>query len=203
MLDNDVSLHPHRRTAAHNKWVVRNVTQSVLLWGSGDGKRDGRKWPLHYAMGGTLFFLLAIGKGGDGSDSNNGCNDNDDNNGKDYDDNGKLWQQPLLPPLFVRCQNFEKRCQTFGRKLFAHNFGSTFQHMCNRTCLFLLHFWTDLIGLRKNVTCHFSNGPKLTKLNITKVLLASCKKMLAKMRKAVAELVSWQNYLRTRGIRTS
>jgi hypothetical protein len=86
----------------------------------------------------------------------------------------------------VRCQNFGKHCQTFGRTLFMHNFGGTFQHMHNRTCLFLLHFWTDLIGLRKNGTCPFSNETKLTKLKITKVLLASCKKMLAKMRKAMA-----------------
>jgi hypothetical protein len=66
--------------------------------------------------------------------------------------------------------------------------------MRNRTCLFLLHFWTDLIELRKNVTCPFLNGPKLTEPNkIKKVLLALRKKMLAKIRKAMAELVSWQN----------
>ncbi len=144
-------------------------------------------------MGGTLFFLLEISKGGDGGNGDNGCNSNDDNNGEDNGNNGKLWQQPLLPPLFVCCQNFGKRCQTIGRTLFAHNFGSTFQHMHNGTCFFLLHFQTDLIGLRKNVTCPFLNGPKLTEVKITKVLLASHKKMLAKMRKAVAELVSWQN----------
>jgi hypothetical protein len=142
---------------------------------------------------GHSFFLLGIGKGGNGGNGNNGCNDDDDNNGKDDGNDGKLWQQPLLPPLFVRCQNFGKCCQTFGRTLFAHSFGSTFQNMHYKTCLFLLHFWTDLIGLRKNVTCPFLNGPKLTELKIMKVLLASGKKMLAKMRKAVAELVSWQN----------
>jgi hypothetical protein len=72
------------------------VTQSVLLWVSGDGDRDGGKWPLHYAMGGTLFFLLGIGKGGDGGDGNDGCNDNNDDDGKDDGNDGKLWQQPLL-----------------------------------------------------------------------------------------------------------
>jgi hypothetical protein len=142
---------------------------------------------------GHSFFLLGIGKGGNGGDGKDGCNDEDDDDGEDNGNNGELWQQPLLPPLFVHCQNFGKPCQTFGRTLFMHNFGSTFQHMRNRTCLFLLHFWTDLIGLRKNVTCPFSNGPKLTELKITKVLLALRKKMLAKMRKAAAELVSWQN----------
>jgi hypothetical protein len=92
LFDNDVSLHPHRRTAAHNEWVVRTVTQSILLWRSGDGDRDGRKWPLHYAMRGTLFFLLGIGKGGDGSDGNDGCNDDDDDDGEDNGDDSKLWQ---------------------------------------------------------------------------------------------------------------
>jgi hypothetical protein len=38
--------------------------------------------------------------------------------------------------------------------------------------LLLLHLRTDLAGLRKNVTCPFSNKPKLTKLKISKVLLA-------------------------------
>jgi hypothetical protein len=152
------------------------VTQSVLLWGSGDGNRDGRKWLLHYAMGGTLFFLLGIGEGGNGGNGGNGCNNDNDNDGKDNSNNGKLWQQPLLPPLFVRCQNSGKGCQTFGRTIFAHDFGGTFQHMRDRTCLFLLHFWTDLIGLRKNVTCPFLNEPKLTELKITKVLLARVRK---------------------------
>ncbi len=140
----------------------------------------------------TFFFLLGIGKSSNGGISSNGCNDNDDDNGEDNGNDGELWQWPLLPPLFVHCQNFGKRCQTFGRTLFAHNFGGTFQHMRNRTCLSLLHFWTDLIGLRKNVTCPFSNGPKLTELKITKVLLALRKKTLAKMRNAAAELVNWQ-----------
>jgi hypothetical protein len=142
---------------------------------------------------GHSFLLLGIGEGGNGSDGNDGCNNDNENDGEDDGDDDELWQRPLLPPLFVRCQNFEKCCQTFGRTLLAHNFGGMFQHMHNRTCLFLLHFWTDLIGLRKNVTCAFLNGPKLTKLKITKVLLASCKKTLAKMRKAMAELVRWQN----------
>jgi hypothetical protein len=113
--------------------------------------------------------------------------------GEDDGNNSELCQRPLLPPLFMRCQNFGKRCQTFGRTLFVHNFSGTLRRMRDRTCLFLLHFWTDLIGLRKNVPCPFSNGPKLTKLKITKVLLASRKKTLNKMRKAMAELVSWQN----------
>jgi hypothetical protein len=139
------------------------------------------------------FFLLGIGKGSNGSDGDNGCNDDDYNDDEDDGNDGELWQQPLLPPLFVCCQKFGKRCQTFGRTIFAHNFGGTFQHMRDKTCLFLLHFWTDLIGLRKNVTCPFSNGSKLTKLKITKVLLALRKKMLAKMRKVVAELFSRKN----------
>ena len=51
--------------------------------------------------------------------------------------------------------------------------------------LFLLHFRTDLIGLRKNVTCPFANRPKLTKLKIMKSsTIASHKKMLAKMMKS-------------------
>jgi hypothetical protein len=111
---------------------------------------------------GHSFFLLGIGKGGDGGNGDDGCNDDDDDDEEDDGNDGKLWQRPLLPPLFVRCQKFGKRCQTFGRTLFTHNIGGTFQHMCNRTCLFLLNFWTDLIGLRKNVTCLFLNGPKLT-----------------------------------------
>jgi hypothetical protein len=44
--------------------------------------------------------------------------------------------------------------------------------------LFLLHFWTDLAGLRKNVTPPFSNKPKLIELKISKVLLASSRKTL-------------------------
>ncbi len=87
---------------------------------------------------GQSFFLLGISEGGDGCNGHNGCNDNDDDDGKDDGDNGESWQQPLLPPLSVRCQNFGKCCQTFGRTLFAHNFGGTFQHMRNGTCLFLL-----------------------------------------------------------------
>jgi hypothetical protein len=143
--------------------------------------------------GRDTLFLLGIGEGGDGGNGNDGCNDKDDDNGDNDGNNCKLWQQPILPPIFVRCQNFGKHCQTFGKTLFTHNFSGTFQHMCDRTCLFLLHFWTDLIGLRKNVICPFSNRPKLTKLKITKVLLALRKKTLAKMRKAVTELVSWQH----------
>jgi hypothetical protein len=119
-------------------------------------------------MGWTLFFLLGFGEGGDGGDGDNGCNDDDNDNGKDDGNGGKLWQLPLLPPLFVHCQNFGKHCQTFGRTLFVHNFGGTFQHMLDGTCLVLLHFWKDLIGLRNNVTCPFSNGPKLTELKIAK-----------------------------------
>jgi hypothetical protein len=101
--------------------------------------------------------------------------------------------KPFSLPCLCAVKFLENAVKLFGRTLFTHNFGGTFQHMRNRTCLFLLHFWTDLIGLRKNVTCPFLNGPKLTELKIMKVLLASGKKMLAKMRKAVTELVSWQN----------
>jgi hypothetical protein len=81
------------------------------------------KGPLHYAMGGTLFFLLGISKGGNGGNGNNGCNDNNDDDGEDNGNGGELWQQPLLPPLFVHCQNFWKTLSNFGRTLFAHNFG--------------------------------------------------------------------------------
>jgi hypothetical protein len=95
---------------------------------------------------GHSFFSLGIGKGGDGGNSDNGCNDDNDNDGKDDGNDGKLWQQRLLPPLFVRCQNFGKRCQTFGRTLFAHNFGSTFQHMRDRTCLFYCIFGQISLG---------------------------------------------------------
>ncbi len=49
--------------------------------------------------------------------------------------------------------------------------------------LFLLHFRTDLAGLRKNVTCLFSNKPKLTELKISNVLLASSTKTLTKFSK--------------------
>jgi hypothetical protein len=49
--------------------------------------------------------------------------------------------------------------------------------------LFLLHFQTDLAGLRKNVTCPFPNKPKLTELKISKVLLASSTKTITKFSK--------------------
>jgi hypothetical protein len=91
-----------------------------------------------HAMGGTLFFLLGIGEGGNGGNGNNGCNDDNDNDGKDNGDNSELRQQPLLPPLFMHCQNFGKCCQTFGRTLFAHNFGGTFQHMTEPVCFYCI-----------------------------------------------------------------
>ncbi len=66
-----------------------------------------------------------------------------------------------------------------------------YQLVSNVTCclhsevrlLFLLHFWTDIAGLRKNVPCLFSNKPKLTKLRISKVLLALSTKTLTKFSK--------------------
>jgi hypothetical protein len=86
---------------------------------------------------GHSFFLLGIGKGSTGGNGNDGCNDNNDDDGEDDGDDCELWQRPFLPPLFVCCKNFGKRCPTFRRTLFAHNFGGTFQHMHDGTCLFL------------------------------------------------------------------
>ena len=40
-----------------------------------------------------------------------------------------------------------------------------------RFSYFLLHFQRDLVRLRWNVTCPFSNKEKLTELQMTKVLL--------------------------------
>ncbi len=48
--------------------------------------------------------------------------------------------------------------------------------------LFLLHFRTDLAGLRKNVTCPFLNKPKLTKLKIGNVLLGGCQNLVKQFR---------------------
>ncbi len=62
--------------------------------------------------------------------------------------------------------------------------------------LFLLHFWTDLAGLRKNVTCLFSNKPKLTKLKISKVLLASSTKTLSKFSKPERQNFQVNNWVR-------
>ncbi len=62
--------------------------------------------------------------------------------------------------------------------------------------LFLLHFWTDLAGLRKNVTCPFSNKPKLTELKISKVLLASSTKMLTKFSKPERQIFQGSNWVR-------
>ena len=62
--------------------------------------------------------------------------------------------------------------------------------------MFVLYFWTDLIGLRKNGICPFPNGPKLTELKIMKVPLALRKKKLAKMRKAFAESIQVEKFSR-------
>ncbi len=162
--------------------------------GSGDGDRDGRKWPLHYAMGGTLFFFcLWSAKAMMAATATMAATRTMTMMVRTMVTMANYGSDPFSLPCSCTVKILKKCCQTFGRTLFVQNFGGTFQYMHNRTCLFLLHFWTDLIGLRKNVTCHFSNGPKLTELKIMKVLLALRKKTLAKMRKAVAELVSWQN----------
>jgi hypothetical protein len=59
--------------------------------------------------------------------------------------------------------------------------------------LFLLHFQTDLAGLRKKVACPFSNKLKLTKLKISKVLLASSRKNANKILKTrKANFSGWQ-----------
>ncbi len=62
--------------------------------------------------------------------------------------------------------------------------------------LFLLHFWTDLAGLRKNVTCPFWNKPKLTKLKISKVLLALSTKTLPKFSKPERQIFQVGNWVR-------
>ena len=71
---------------------------------------------------------------------------------------------------------------------------------CKRDLIlhFLLHFQTDLIGLRRNVLCPFSNKPKLTKLKMTKVLLALCPKTLTKFWKPerqICQVGSWVRLL--------
>jgi hypothetical protein len=59
--------------------------------------------------------------------------------------------------------------------------------------LLLLHFQTDLVGLRRNVTCPFSNKQKLTKLKISKVLLALCTKTLTKFSKPERQIIQVGN----------
>ncbi len=62
---------------------------------------------------------------------------------------------------------------------------------------FLLHFWTDLTGPRKNVTCPFSIEPKLTELKIREVLLALSTKMLTKFLEAPSHFFQVGNWVRS------